>query len=714
MPRLTPNDLYNQYRKGFAGCIWEGHIFDQLMQNSKYALFGDGAKTIKNSGKGKLSLPYRSVLKFDKNPYNERQTVGDCTIAGTKITMADGSLKNIEDIKIGDYVLSHKNIARKVINTIKKPYTGKLVTIKAKGLNTTLTSTFNHDIIWFPNMTSGRRGAGVSGRYKSNEEFKPIGHLNEKEKILIPYGYDINQNLFTDKIDICDYVQNLQITETNKVKTPLMQKDREVNRYLHIDNVFGWLVGIYLAEGGCKISKKPDSVCFSLNIKEVLLAEQIRSALIHVFGVNETAIKDTKRHNKNVRLVTVNNTVIAQFFKSLINANLYNKYIPKFIFNSSQQVKIACIRGWLDGDGHLDLNKRNDSQWFRLKLTGTSASNTLLTDMFRLSLSCKLRPHVTQRKKASHQRVASGDIHFYGQCATKLYPECKNTAETLVKFSKNYSDMTQNGYALPVETITYEDVVNYTVYCIEVDVDHTMIANGYGRKNCVSHGTRNACDISRAVEIDIKGEKESWITRGATEAIYGARGHGGEGMSCSRAAEFVSKTGGIVLRKNYPGIADFSKYNGKLGAGWGGRGLPDKVIDLADNHQIKTVSLVRTVAEARDALANGYGIAVCSNYGFSNKRDSKGFARVSGSWAHCMAWIACDDTNGEPAFLVQNSWGKWNDGGHPEWGPIPDGSFLIHADAAEGMLKQNGSYAFSDFDGFPPQKLPNYGFVDYL
>jgi hypothetical protein len=232
--------------------------------------------------------------------------------------------------------------------------------------------------------------------------------------------------------------------------------------------------------------------------------------------------------------------------------------------------------------------------------------------------------------------------------------------------------------------------------------------------DCVSHGTRNACDISRAVEIDIKREKEAWIIRGATEAIYGARGHGGEGMSCARAAEFVSRVGGIVLRKNYPGIADFSKYNGRLGAGWGSRGLPDKVIDLGDNHQIKTVSLIRTVEEARDALANGYGLAVCSSYGFNSKRDSKGFARVSGSWAHCMAWIACDDTNGEPAFLVQNSWGKWNDGGHPAWGPIPDGSFLIHADIAEGMLKQNGSYAFSDFNGFPPQKLPDYGFGEYL
>ena len=232
--------------------------------------------------------------------------------------------------------------------------------------------------------------------------------------------------------------------------------------------------------------------------------------------------------------------------------------------------------------------------------------------------------------------------------------------------------------------------------------------------DCVSHGTRNACDIVRAVEIDINGEREAWIARGATEAIYGARGFSGEGMSCSRAAEFVSQIGGIVVRKNYPGIADFSKYNGNLGAGWGGRGLPDKVLDLANDHQIKTTSLVRTIEEARDAIANGYALAVCSNYGFSNKRDSKGYAKTQGSWGHCMAWTACDDTNGDLSFLVQNSWGKWNDGGHPEWGPIPDGSFLIHSDIAEGMIKMNGAYTFSNFNGFPVQKLPDYGFNSYL
>jgi hypothetical protein len=232
--------------------------------------------------------------------------------------------------------------------------------------------------------------------------------------------------------------------------------------------------------------------------------------------------------------------------------------------------------------------------------------------------------------------------------------------------------------------------------------------------DCVSHGTRNACDVSRAVEIDVHREREGWIARGATEAIYGARGHSGQGMSCARAATFVSENGGILVRKDYKGIIDLSKYNGNIGANWGGRGLPDPVIDLANDHQIKTVSLVKTIEEARDALANGYGLAVCSSYGFSNKRDKNGIANTSGSWAHCMAWIACDDTGSEPLFLVQNSWGKWNDGGHPAWGPIPDGSFLIRAEVAAGMLAQNGSYAFSQFDGFPVQKLPSYGFEAYL
>lgn len=230
--------------------------------------------------------------------------------------------------------------------------------------------------------------------------------------------------------------------------------------------------------------------------------------------------------------------------------------------------------------------------------------------------------------------------------------------------------------------------------------------------DCVAHSTRNAIDITRAVEIDIKGESESFETRSATEAIYQSRPWSGQGMTCSGAAKYVNSTGGILLRKNY-GSVDLSVYNSSLGAN---KKIPKNIYATqAKKHQVKTISMISTVQEARDALANGYSISVCSNVGFSSKRDSKGIARTSGSWAHAMAWIACDDTRerfNEMLFLVQNSWGLWNSG--PKVHGQPDGSFWIREKDARNMLSQNGSWVFSDVDGFPAKQLPDYGTSSYL
>ena len=125
--------------------------------------------------------------------------------------------------------------------------------------------------------------------------------------------------------------------------------------------------------------------------------------------------------------------------------------------------------------------------------------------------------------------------------------------------------------------------------------------------------------------------------------------------------------------------------------------------------------MITTVEEARDALSNGYAISVCSGYGFSSVRDSNGIAKKSGGWSHAMCWTASDDTrtvHNETLFLVQNSWGKWNSG--PKRHGQPDGSFWIREQDARGMLAGKGSCVFSDVDGFPARKLPDYGTSTYL
>jgi hypothetical protein len=222
--------------------------------------------------------------------------------------------------------------------------------------------------------------------------------------------------------------------------------------------------------------------------------------------------------------------------------------------------------------------------------------------------------------------------------------------------------------------------------------------------DCVSHSTRNAVDVTRCHEI-IGGEREDFVTRSATEAIYGARGHGGQGMACSKAARFTAQDGGILLRKNY-GFVDLSTYNSRTGTNWGRSGVPASVKQEGQKHQVKTVSLINTVDQARDAIANGYALSVCSNYGFSSKRDKHGVARKSGSWNHAMSWISMDDSHeiyNETLFLIQNSWGVFNGG--PKRFDQPEGSFWVREKDAAGMLRQNGAWVFSDVNGFPPRKV---------
>jgi hypothetical protein len=221
--------------------------------------------------------------------------------------------------------------------------------------------------------------------------------------------------------------------------------------------------------------------------------------------------------------------------------------------------------------------------------------------------------------------------------------------------------------------------------------------------DCVSHATRNSVDVTRSCEI-INGEREEFVARGATEAIYGSRGHGGEGMTCSGAARFVNQTGGILLRQKY-GDYDLSQYSA-AGGKWGRTGVPSELVTQAQKNKVKTISLISTVEQARDAIANGYAISVCSNSGFSSRRDKYGIASRSGSWSHAMAWIGVDDTHeiyNETLFLVQNSWGIWNGGEkrHDQ----PEGSFWIRERDAAEMLNQNGSWVFSDVEGFPPRKV---------
>ncbi|NLX54408.1 MAG: hypothetical protein GXY58_04785 [Planctomycetaceae bacterium] len=233
--------------------------------------------------------------------------------------------------------------------------------------------------------------------------------------------------------------------------------------------------------------------------------------------------------------------------------------------------------------------------------------------------------------------------------------------------------------------------------------------------DCVSHGSRNARDTTRAVEIHIKGEAEEYFKRGATEPTYGARGHGGQGMDPARATRFEADYG-FLFRQKYP-FADLSQYDSRVGSRWGSSGVPEAVKEACREHNVGQWIAPTTADEVKDLLFSGYALHSGQNFGVKSSSDSRGIAVPGGSWSHDMATVGYDDTREVYpvcVFLVANSWGRWNQPPKvwPEdrYGPWPEGSFWLAEDIyARYFVGSRSIFAYCDIKGVPQKALPDYG-----
>lgn len=240
---------------------------------------------------------------------------------------------------------------------------------------------------------------------------------------------------------------------------------------------------------------------------------------------------------------------------------------------------------------------------------------------------------------------------------------------------------------------------------------------GFGRDesqttgDCVSMSTRWAGMINYTSDAYLG--LTTYEGRFATENIYGWRGHRGQGAHCGRLATYVSTSGpgGFLVRKNYGNGVDLSRYTSSIGHNWGGPGTPTWLNTIAASNKAMRVYQCTSMNMAIDALAFGFGLSVCSGYGFNNVRNQHGLCEVKGGWNHAMSWVGCDATDwaydnyGGPIPLVQNSWGPWNRG--PKRFDQPDGSFFIRPAIAEAMIRGGGAYIIGSVRGY--DRILDYG-----
>lgn len=239
--------------------------------------------------------------------------------------------------------------------------------------------------------------------------------------------------------------------------------------------------------------------------------------------------------------------------------------------------------------------------------------------------------------------------------------------------------------------------------------------------SCVGNGGGQALWYLSAVEVIRLKDPEQvllpfWLLPYGRSRYYaGSRGQG-EGSFGSAFAEAMRKDG--IIEAKLDGLP---KCTDSGGLTWGrsaeltwsdGAKIDSKWLALSRKHLLKTTAQVKTAQQVRQALLNYYPCTIASDWGGQMTPAVQGSPPVrlnkrADTWNHQMCVIG---TVNHPSlgwiYYILNSWGVDAHGQPPAGGyGEPPGGFWVKEADMDYIARQGDSFAFSQFSGFPAQKL---------
>jgi len=131
-----------------AGWVLNRRLVSEFIRSSQNPYLSQVNADIRGTGKGQIALLWPFLEQaMGSQLIPHEQAIGDCFAVDTQVTMSDGMQKAIQEVNVGDYVISHTGLPRQVTRIIHKPYTGNMVKTTCQGYDSTVTSTLDHQFL---------------------------------------------------------------------------------------------------------------------------------------------------------------------------------------------------------------------------------------------------------------------------------------------------------------------------------------------------------------------------------------------------------------------------------------------------------------------------------------------------------------------------------------------------------------------------------------
>jgi len=359
------------------------------------------------------------------------QQLSACFAAGTPVTTSTGP-KPIEQIQEGELVLTHQGRWRRVTQTMQR--TSTLLRVRVHKLPPMLV-TEEHPFLtpdgWVPaGDLQGRRV-----RVGSPQPQVPVSTIHFEGEIDGDLVFARKSG--TSAMSVARHA--VQGTRSLQIKP--------IRASLTLDEDVGWLLGMYLAEGCADPSKY--LLRFTLGLHEGERAQRLVMLLVQHFGVS-AEIVFTVDAPTSWLTVRANSKLLSQWLIGAFGTGFDRKHLPEWVWSAPEAFRAGLLRGVADGDG-----TRVNTNQTRVTLSNEGLVRELFQVAVGLGEAPSLRP--------------------------ETMPKLATTRPWSMTFGGKPMYVSDGAYLVEsVESVEGE----HTVYNLEVEEDHTYVANQVVVHNC--------------------------------------------------------------------------------------------------------------------------------------------------------------------------------------------------------------------------------------
>nr|DAV33423.1 MAG TPA: DNA polymerase III, alpha subunit [Caudoviricetes sp.] len=425
-----------------------------------------------------------------------------CSEKGTKVLMSNGMTKNIEDVRIGDIVVSHTGNPRIVENVFSYKIKEPLTTIKVSS-NDPMNYTNDHkflaikqkECVMYNGNTKLRKYCSVNCKKKCCHKIKPepqwipVGKLEVGDYVFYP-KCSIDTKYQLDKIDLRTYLdgyreENGLIFLGNQHFEAVKNK---YNPYLLVTGNLARFIGYFIGNGWTHKKNNWNFGCAFNNKQDKYREDYI--SLVQSLFCHDVSQSWNKR-NTCVQIHTYS-TVFAKVLKKMLGENAATKHIPDFLVHGTLEQRIELLKGLFATDGFVPKiitakDKINYSSInYELCSQVKFILSTLGIDSYILKRVHKKENWCNEYKTVVKPAYYDRFVELFGEwfdCSLS-----KKTANPNLDLDDYFVHQVHS-----IESVSEKDT---TVYDIQVAVDHSYIGN-----QTIVHNSVGGCECAYLLDI---------------------------------------------------------------------------------------------------------------------------------------------------------------------------------------------------------------------